>query len=45
MAQGNKKLLWQKIVCKRHKSFFDKAQTDLKRNKELYDVGGISKQT
>ena len=24
---------------------FDKAQTDLKRNKELYDVGGISKQT
>lgn len=24
---------------------FDKARTDLKRNKELYDVGGISKQT
>lgn len=24
---------------------FDKAQTDLKRNKELYAVGGISKQT
>lgn len=24
MAQGNKKLLWQKIVCKRHKSFLIK---------------------